>query len=84
MVFLGFNSGWYPIQGYMDDELMERDSEDDQVYFGNYHYADHQFVWTIPIGITVLKFLNLEKLGQDYANKMFVGNIITVFYSGSL
>ena len=68
----------------MDDELMKPDTEDDLVSFGSSQYADPKFVQTVPIGVTALKFLNSKKLGQDYANKMFVGDIITVFFTGSL
>jgi plastocyanin len=76
LVFPGFNSGWTQVQGYLDDDLLEHDiSEDDLVYFGNSQYAEPKFVWTTPIGITALKFLNSGKLGLDYANDMFVGDI---------
>ncbi len=76
LVFPGFNSGWAQVQGYIDDDLLEHDiSEDDLVYFGNSQYADPKFVWTVPIGLTALKFLNSDKLGLDYANDLFVGDI---------
>jgi aldose sugar dehydrogenase len=76
LVFPGFNSGWWQIQGYVDDDLMERGtSEDDLVYFGSSLYADPKFVWTVPVGLTTLKFLNSDKLGDQYANNMFVGDI---------
>jgi aldose sugar dehydrogenase len=76
LVFPGFNSGWWQIQGYVDDDLMERGtSEDDLVYFGSSQYGDPKFVWTVPVGLTALKFLNSDKLGDQYANNMFVGDI---------
>jgi aldose sugar dehydrogenase len=76
LVFPGFNSGWFPIQGYIADELMGRgDSEEDLVYFGNSQYADPKFVWTVPLGVTALKFLDSDKLGKNYTNNMFVGDI---------
>lgn len=76
LVFPGFNSGWWQIQGFVDDDLLEREtSEDDLVYFGSSQYADPKFVWTVPIGVTALKFLNSDKLGDQYANNMFVGDI---------
>src|SRR6188472_3442250 len=45
------------------------------VYFGNGSYAEPKFDWVTPIGITALKFLNSGKLGQEYQNNMFVGDI---------
>jgi glucose/arabinose dehydrogenase/plastocyanin len=76
MVFPGFNSGWWQIQGFVEEDILDREtSEDDLVYFGNSQYADPKFVWTVPIGVTALKFLNSDKLGDQYANNMFVGDI---------
>jgi aldose sugar dehydrogenase len=76
LVFPGFNSGWWQIMGFVEDDSMGREtSEDDLVYFGNSQYADPKFVWTVPIGVTALKFLNSDKLGDQYANNMFVGDI---------
>ncbi len=76
LVFPGFNSGWFPVQGYISNNLMQSGTlESDLVYFGNSQYSDPKFVWTIPIGITALKFLNSDKLGIEYANNMFAGDI---------
>ena len=43
--------------------------------FGNGKYAEPKFAWHIPIGPTALKFLNSDKLGKEYENNMFVGDI---------
>ena len=76
LVFPGFNSGWVQIQGYEDDDLLENDaSEANLTEFGNSEYADPKFVWTLPVGVTALKFLNSHRLGDQYANNMFVGDI---------
>ncbi|MGE0690725.1 MAG: PQQ-dependent sugar dehydrogenase [Candidatus Nitrosocosmicus sp.] len=78
LVFPGFNSGWVQVQGYMNDNLLTRDdnpSVDDLVFFGKSKYADPKFAWTTTIGITALKFLNSDKLGKEYQNDMFVGDI---------
>ncbi|HYG00559.1 MAG TPA: PQQ-dependent sugar dehydrogenase [Candidatus Saccharimonadales bacterium] len=76
LVFPGFNSGWFPIQGYVANNLMQNAaSESDLVHFGSSQYSDPKFGWTIPIGLTALKFLNSDKLGSQYANDMFVGDI---------
>ena len=76
LVFPGFNSGWFQVQGYVDEDLLEHGTtEADLVYFGKGQYADPKFVWTLPIGVTALKFLNSHRLGDQFANNMFVGDI---------
>ena len=40
-------------------------------------YRDPEFVWKQPIGPTVLKFLNSDKLGKQYQNTIFVGDVDT-------
>lgn len=78
LVFPGFNSGWVQIQGFLSDSLLEREEgplKEDLVYFGDSQYADPKFAWKWPIGITALKFLNSDKLGKEYQNDMFVGDI---------
>lgn len=76
LVFPGFNSGWFQVQGYVDEDILEHGTtEADLVYFGKGQYADPKFVWPLPIGVTALKFLNSFKLGDQFANNMFVGDI---------
>ena len=76
LVMPGFNSGWAQILGYADKDLLGTgSSENDLVYFGKSQYSDPKFVWNTPIGITALKFLNSDKLGKEYSNNMFVGDI---------
>ncbi len=76
LVMPGFNSGWAQILGYADKDLLGTGaSESDLTYFGKSQYSDPKFVWNIPIGITALKFLNSDKLGKEYSNNMFVGDI---------
>src|ERR1044072_546672 len=76
LVFPGFNSGWEQIQGYVDKDLLEQGTtEADLVYFGKSQYADPKFVWDTTIGVTALKFLNSHRLGDQFANNMFVGDI---------
>ncbi len=72
----GFNSGFALIQGYAGDDLSATGaSADDLVMLGDGYYDDPKFAWTFPIGVTALKFLNSDKLGSEYANNMFVGDI---------
>ncbi len=76
LVFPGFNSGWFQAQGYIDEDILEHGTTiADMVYFGKGQYADPKFVWTLPVGVTALKFLNSHRLGDQYANNMFVGDI---------
>ena len=76
LVFPGFNSGWSLIQGFSKNDFLGTGAtSDDLVYFGKGSYAEPKFDWVNPIGITALKFLNSAKLGQEYQNNMFVGDI---------
>ncbi|MDQ3083556.1 MAG: PQQ-dependent sugar dehydrogenase [Thermoproteota archaeon] len=76
LVFPGFNSGWSLIQGFSNDDLLGNGATpSDLVSFGNGKYAEPKFAWHIPIGPTALKFLNSDKLGKEYENNMFVGDI---------
>ena len=42
---------------------------------GKYH--DPQFVWKQTVGPTALKFLNSVKLGKQYENTIFIGDVNT-------
>jgi aldose sugar dehydrogenase len=76
LVFPGFNSGWSLIQGFSDEDLLGNGATpSDLVSFGNGKYAESKFAWNIPIGPTALKFLNSDKLGKEYKNNLFVGDI---------
>jgi len=72
----GFNSGWALIQGFSDDDVLDNGaSENDLVELGESTYSDPKFGWQVPIGITDAKFLNSSKLGQEYENDLFTGDI---------
>jgi aldose sugar dehydrogenase len=86
----GFNSGHSTIQGFAKDASTDESEGDegsssettatnpaiDLVNFGgNSQYSDPEFVWTTPLGITALKFLNSDKLGKQYQNTMFIGDV---------
>jgi len=76
MIPPGFNGGWSQIQGYAKDDLMGNGATpNDLVYLGKSKYYDPKFAWRIPIGPTALKFLDSSKLGKEYENNMFVGDI---------
>jgi glucose/arabinose dehydrogenase len=85
----GFNSGHSKIQGFAKDASTE-DTEDDSSseatsainpatdlvnFVGNSQYSDPEFVWTTPLGVTALKFLNSDKFGSQYQNTMFIGDV---------
>ncbi|MGD9673992.1 MAG: PQQ-dependent sugar dehydrogenase [Candidatus Nitrosocosmicus sp.] len=76
LVYPGFNSGWSLIQGLSKNDLLnDGATPEDLVYFGKGSYAEPKLSWVTPIGITALKFLNSDKLGEQYQNDMFVGDI---------
>src|SRR5690349_11333044 len=76
LIHPGFNGGWALIQGFSKDDLLGTGATpDDLVYFGKSSYSEPKFSWITPIGITALKFLNSDKLGKQYQNNMFVGDI---------
>ena len=76
LVYPGFNSGWSLIQGFSKNDFMGTGATpDDLVYFGKGSYSEPKFSWVTPIGITALEFLNSDKLGTEYQNNMFVGDI---------
>jgi glucose/arabinose dehydrogenase len=46
------------------------------VYFGGRgKYSPPEFTWNQTVGVTAIKFLNSDKLGKDYQNDIFVGDI---------
>src|SRR5215813_10059161 len=72
LVLPGFNSGW--------EQIMGPDSRDPQgmnnlVQFPGSHYADPKFSWFNTVGPTALVFLNSARLGVEYENDLFVGDI---------
>jgi aldose sugar dehydrogenase len=69
----GFNSGWGLVMGFPPKRF---DPENDLVNFnGKGKYSDPQFIWKQTIGPTALQFLNSAKLGKQYENSLFVGDV---------
>lgn len=65
-----------------DDEFIEHlendleNIEDRLVDFGGKgNYSMPEFVWNDPVGVTAIKFLNSDRLGREYENDLFVGDI---------
>jgi len=81
----GFNSGWNQIMGIWQTSgptpgpVVENPQKQlDLVAFnGKGTYRSPEFVWQQPVGPTALKFLNSDKLGKQYQNTMFVGDVDT-------
>ncbi len=76
MVEPGFNSGWAQIQGFAGSDILNRGkSAKDLVILGNAKYSDPEFSWNTTVGVTDAKFLSSDKLGKQYENNLFVGDI---------
>ena len=70
----GFNGGWRQVQGmaYLNDLF---DTQNLVTFNGKGKYSDPEFEWMNTTGPTSITFLNSTKLGKQYENDMFVGNI---------
>jgi aldose sugar dehydrogenase len=78
----GFNSGWVQVQGIWSVEgslkkgpVNPNPSADLVDFGGKGKYRAPEFIWNKPVAPTALKFLNSAKLGSQYQNDMFVGEI---------
>jgi glucose/arabinose dehydrogenase len=84
----GFDGGWAKIQGIWTvdqagnkGEVVDPSSPllnpgDSLVDFGGKgKYSSPELTWADSFGPTALKFLNSDKLGKQYENDMFVGDI---------
>lgn len=92
----GFNSGWISIQGLWKpvkihdhplrdfapgEVILKPVSGVSLVNFSGYGiYTSPKFVWYTPVVPTALQFLNSDKLGEQYENDMFVGDIYGNLY----
>jgi glucose/arabinose dehydrogenase len=72
MVKPGFNSGWSQVMGFPPKRF---DPQSLVTFDGRGQYSNPQFVWKQTVGPTALKFLNSAKLGNQYENTMFVGDV---------
>jgi aldose sugar dehydrogenase len=79
----GFNSGWSKVQGTwtLDEEesmteAAPRNPENGLVDFGGKgKYSSPEFTWRESLGPSAIKFLNSDRLGIQYENDIFVGDI---------
>lgn len=69
----GFNSGWAKMMGpVIRNNLTDKES---LYIFPGSEYADPVFSWKEQVGVTDIEFFNSSKLGTEYANNIFVGDI---------
>jgi aldose sugar dehydrogenase len=84
----GFNSGWNKIDGIWLRGYAIEDTENHVVssqqetnnllvdFGGKGKYSSPEFTWFNDVGPTAIKFFNSDKLGKQYENDIFVGDII--------
>jgi len=87
LVSPGFNSGWNKVQGiWKPVEAKDPDLDfvagdiflypKDLVDFnGKGKYSPPEFIWKKTVGPTAIRFLNSDRLGKQYRNDLFVGDI---------
>ena len=81
----GFNSGWNKVQGIWQVDggragpIVTNPQEKGILvdFNGQGKYSDPEFIWIYIAGPTALTFLNSDKLGKEYENDMFVGDVHT-------
>src|SRR5919201_4045988 len=77
----GFNSGWVEVMGLASaPENDGVDIEKDLVDFdGRGIYSDPEFVWQKTVAPLAIKFFDSTKLGPEYENDLFVGDLNNAF-----
>jgi aldose sugar dehydrogenase len=55
--------------------VTEIDSDTLSDFHGKGNYSEPEFIWNNPVGGTALTFLDSDKLGKEYENDMFVGDV---------
>ena len=83
----GFNSGWEKVIGKASTQ--EGFNQDDLVDFhGKGKYSDPEFSWAVKDNFrpapTSLVFFNSDKLGNQYENDLFVGDVRGTIYDFKL
>jgi aldose sugar dehydrogenase len=81
----GFNSGWVQVMGIWTPEgaigketagpVNSNPSSNLVDFGGKGKYRAPEFIWFKPVAPTALKFFDSVKLGRQYQNDMFVGDI---------
>jgi aldose sugar dehydrogenase len=74
LVHPGFNSGWERIYGF-SSSLKKFDFNELVTFGGRGKYEEPKVVWAKSTGLTSIIFLNSDKLGAEYKNDIFVGDV---------
>jgi aldose sugar dehydrogenase len=88
LVEQGFNSGWMQVQGdwkllfppgaedfIPGEEIFNLDTLDSTDFEGKGKYSSPEFIWKMTVCVTAIEFLDSIKLGEEYENDMFVGDV---------
>jgi aldose sugar dehydrogenase len=84
LVESGFNSGWNKLQGFWSADTyfggkylpIDKALEMDLVYLSeNSTYSHPEFAWNRTVGVTALRFIDSERLGEDYQYDLFAADI---------
>lgn len=74
LVHPGFNSGWQQIYGF-SSSLKKFDTNELVTFGGRGKYEEPKVVWAKSTGLTSIIFLDSDKLGGEYKNDIFVGDV---------
>jgi len=74
LVYPGFNSGWHEIYGF-STSLGKFNKNNLVTFDGKGKYDEPKIAWSKSTGLTSLIFLDSDKLGSQYRNDMFVGDV---------
>jgi glucose/arabinose dehydrogenase/predicted MPP superfamily phosphohydrolase len=80
LVKQGFNSGWKDMQGiwnHRGGKPLKGPLNLDQLedFNGKGNYSDPEFTWKDIVGPTGLKFFHSDKMGIEYKDSLFVGDV---------
>jgi aldose sugar dehydrogenase len=75
LVLPGFNSGWSKVMGIAPSNF--NPANELVMFDGNGKYRDPEFVSKQTIGPTALEFLHSNKLGNQYQDTIFMGDVNT-------
>jgi aldose sugar dehydrogenase len=62
-------------ENYYGGPVAPEEPEDLIDFDGKGEYSTPEFIWNQTAGVTSIKFLDSDKLGKEYQNDMFVGDI---------
>ena len=71
----GSNGGWRQIRGLAANDTGFDPNRDLVDFGGKGKYSDPKFDWYDTVAPTAITFLDSDKLGKQYENDMFVGNV---------